>query len=233
MKIRSINVYNLYPAIVSIRNSYKSWNTSDSISLKPYYLNNGLVSVYNGCELGDQDIKLIKKLIHKKNEYGHQERKFLRQIMVSMDIEASIKAWSQIDTYKVGTTRNSESTMHSLLSTKLSQDNFEKEINPEHIEYINKLIDEYNYLCEDNLLKDLIDEDTRKRLNFQKKKIFEQIDANLPAGFILNSHWTGNYENLRNIYHGRLHHKMYWWTQFNEYVRLLPYANILITDDYE
>lgn len=216
MKIEYINIYNMYPAILGIRNSYKSQSQSDSTILQVtgHFWENELVNwtSYKHCVIGEKDRKLIEKLLSKNNEYGHQERKFLRQILVSMDITGSIKFWSQMDTFKIATVRNSESTMHSISKGVLSELDFEVDINPEHIAYINRLILEYNVLTDSDM----------------KKKVFEEIDANLPAGYLLKSHWTGNYENLRNIYHGRKNHKMYWWKQFCSEIEKFPYFDLLI-----
>ena len=211
MKITGINVYNMYPAILGIRNSFKSVDKSDTLSLLPYQLRGG-ISVYNGCELARKDTTLIGKLLKNPNEYGHQERKFLRQILVSMDITGSIKFWSQMDTFKVGTVRNSESTMHRITSRPLNSSDFEVEINKDHITWLNTMIDKYN----------------SETSSDKKRFIFNSIDANLPGGYLLKSQWTGNYENLRNIYHGRKHHKMYWWKEFIYSIERLPYFDLMI-----
>lgn len=211
MKIKNICVYNMYPAIMGIRNSFKSKEKSDSVQCT-YPFPDG-ISLFNFAELGTKDRELIKKLLKGQGEYSHQERKFLRQILVSMDIVGSIKFWAQMDTFKIATVRNSESTMHRITFRELNQEqDFERNINPQHIKYINSLIRAWNEL-----------EDSES-----KKGIFEEIDANLPGGYILESHWTGNYENMRNIYHGRKNHKMYWWHEFISYIEKLPYFDLMI-----
>ena len=136
-----------------------------------------------------------------------------------MDIKGSIKFWAQMDTFKIGTVRNSESTMHCITKGELSQDGFEIEVNNEQIKYINKLIKEYNNLLDTKELE--------QHSNF-RKILFNKIDANLPSGFLLESHWTGNYENMRNIYYSRKDHKMYWWHEFCKYIESLPYFELLI-----
>lgn len=248
MKIKNICVYNMYPAIMGIRNSYKSKEHSDSCreGMQGIFRkdNNKCIAVsYNHALIGKKDEKLLNKLLKKNNEYGHQERKFLRQILISMDIVGSIKFWAQNDTFKIATVRNSESTMHSITDGEISQSNFERKINPGQIDYINKLITRYN------LVKSLSENKVSERFreieyNWASEyksrwrqdlmtEIYELIDANLPAGYVLESHWTGNYENLRNIYHGRKNHKMYWWKEFLSYIEKLPYFDLMIKGENE
>lgn len=248
MEIKNINIYNIYPAILGIRNSFKSKDKSDSIMVPIEIRSNmdGIIydcnqfdylrgkrtdywTAYNTCEIGKEDEKLIKRILAGKS--AHQERKFLRQILVSMDIIGSIKFWSQHDTFKIATVRNSESTMHSLVKGNIDKNDFEREINPEQIKYVNNLIELFNKIksydfdeYENYQLFYNIKEDKEKQL----KKLFELIDANLPAGYVLESHWTGNYENLINIYHSRKNHKMYWWKEFCSYIEQLPYFELLI-----
>lgn len=56
---------------------------------------------------------------------GTSDRKFLRQIFVSVDITAPLYWYKEFDTYKVGTVANSTSTMHKLASTPITKDCFE------------------------------------------------------------------------------------------------------------
>jgi GNAT superfamily N-acetyltransferase len=71
--------------------------------------------------LGKKDMKLAAALIHG----GSEHRKFLRQIMVTVDITAPLYWWKEFDTYKVGTTANSTSTMHKLTAKEITLENFE------------------------------------------------------------------------------------------------------------
>jgi len=253
MKINNINIYNMYSAVLGIRNSFKSKEKSDStqvaVSIKSsidglvYDCNDfeylrkkdrtDLWTSYNGCVIGKEDEKMIKRIL--TGQTPPQERKFLRQILVSMDIIGSIKFYSQHDTFKIATVRNSESTMHSITKGGLSQEDFEREINFQQLEYINSMIESFNGFKEmtDKQFKrwsksTLFNKGVEK--NIYLKELFEKIDANLPAGYLLESHWTGNYENMRNIYHSRKNHKMYWWKEFCDYIKKLPYAELLITD---
>ena len=83
----------------------------------PGYENTGC-SLY--CVLGKDDLKLAQRLI--KN--GSDHSKFMRQIYVGMDITAPIYWWKEASTYKVATTANSESTMHTLTKEPITLDMF-------------------------------------------------------------------------------------------------------------
>jgi hypothetical protein len=246
MKIENICVYNMYPAILGIRNSRKAKDKSDSVK---HDMNGFVYGVsYNHCQIGNEDEKLIRKLLKSPDE-----RKFLRQIFVAMDITASIKAWAQIDTYKVGTVRNSESTMFCITKGRVEKENFERYINEEHIFWLNDLIIEYNDTSKRDRQIDLINKKIEggsygrvmylnvlnhpdfikfkieiDKWELKRKDLFEMIDANLPGGYLIESHWTSNYEVMRNIYHSRCHHKMYWWKEFCGYIEKLPYFDLLI-----
>lgn len=113
LKIEKIEVWGFEHAIRGMRNPMNSWDKSDSY-------HNYSVEFTEGCEeihhqyyrIGASDLALMKKLY----KAGHPHRKYLRQIMVSMDITAPLYWISEFDTYKVGVTRNSCSFMHKGVS---------------------------------------------------------------------------------------------------------------------
>lgn len=225
MQISNVAIYGIFPAIVGVRNSYKSVDKSDSSQLM-YKELNGCYS-YNHAEIGENDMKLLKALSKRNDEYGEAERKFLRQIFVGMDIVGSLKFWAQMDTYKIGTVRNSQSTMHNILDKELTQNDFEIKINNEHLEWINCQIRYYKEIKKLDITKFKSGSTKEQAL----KNIYNSIDSNLPAGYLLKSYWTGNYEVLRKIYRQRKKHKMYWWKQFCEVIETLPYAKEFITGE--
>lgn len=56
---------------------------------------------------------------------GHN--KFLESMQVWMLIRGSLSFWKQFDTYRVGITKQSESTMHTLRKRQLTEQDFTKE----------------------------------------------------------------------------------------------------------
>jgi len=70
---------------------------------------------------------------------GHN--KFLESIVLWLDITAPRFWWQQFDTYRVGVTKQSESTMHTMTKRPLTQE----EIPAETLAYLNQLIAEKDW----------------------------------------------------------------------------------------
>ena len=58
---------------------------------------------------------------------GGGHNKFLESMQVWLLIRGSLSFWKQFDTYRVGTTKQSESTMHTLRKRVLTENDFTKE----------------------------------------------------------------------------------------------------------
>ena len=129
-----------------------------------------------------------------------------------------------MDTYKVGTTANSTSTMHKLASTPITLDCFEIDdyeprlqlIDPVHVDTrISQFIDDLEQLRQlYNQTKDI--------------KYWKELIRWLPESWLQTRTWTANYAVLRNIIHWRKGHKLSEWKQFIDWASQLPYANELI-----
>lgn len=117
---------------------------------------------------------------------GHD--KFLRQIGVILDITAPLYWWKQMDTYKVSTVAQSESTMHTLMKKPVTKYCFEFGYVPDF--YI-------------DFLEDL-----------RKHKDFSRLNACLPQSWLQRRIWTGNYAVLKNIILQRENHKLPEWKFF-------------------
>ena len=111
MKFENTDVYNFENAIRGMRLPMNSNNKSDSewIEYPNYY------------KIGNNDFDLMQRLI----KGGSPHDKFMRQIFVSVDITAPLFFWKEMDQYKVGTTTNSQSTIHKLATTPITIDCFE------------------------------------------------------------------------------------------------------------
>lgn len=177
--------------------------------------------------IGPRDMDLAQRLI----SGGPVHSKFLRQIMVSVDITAPFYWWKEFDTYKVGTVANSCSTMHKLTSYPFSYDNFEMtdfegDLNPYDGNPLNPKL----------TMRDIWDEllihceNLRRAYNETKdKRYWKELVRILPEGFLQKRTITMNYENLRNIYKWRAKHRLTEWHEFCDWMKTLPYAEDLIT----
>ena len=196
---------------------------------------NGLRSMnydhhYTANFIGPNDMGLAKRLI----AGGTEHRKFLRQIMVSVDITAPLYWWKEFDTYKVGTTANSTSTMHKLASTPITLDCFEiDDFDPNFVIYTCDNGDNDIDYTANALLETFIEhlERLRRKYNETKdKRYWKELIRLLPNGWLQTRTITMNYENLRSMYHQREHHKLTEWHIFCDWVETLPYAKEFIID---
>ena len=134
-----------------------------------------------------------------------------------------------MDTYKIGTTANSTSTMHKLASTPITKDCFEMD------DYSNCLVYDNEPYGIDSYTDDIWDEiichceTLRKRyLETKDIKYWKELIRLLPESWLQTRTWTADYEVLRNIVHWRSKHKLQEWHQFVDFIRTLPYAEELI-----
>lgn len=159
--------------------------------------------------IGPNDMELAQRLI----KAGGEHRKFLRQIFITVDITAPLYWWKEFDTYKIGTTANSTSTMHKLSSTPITLDCFEID------DYIETRLGNINantiiQYCEDLRLKYLETKDIR---------YWKELIRWLPESWLQTRTITMNYENIFNICRQRKGHKLTEWKQFIDWVKTLPY----------
>ena len=179
--------------------------------------------------IGPNDMDLARRLI----AAGGEHRKFLRQIFVCVDITAPLYFFKEFDTYKVGTTANSTSTMHKLASTPITLDCFEID------DYQDVIIDEINHDPWTNKLK--VEQHVEEIIHFlehlrqlynetKDKRYWKELIRWLPESWLQTRTVTMNYENLRNMYHQRKNHKLTEWHSFCEWVESLPYAKELIIE---
>ena len=210
MKIEQINIYNFQNALRGMRNPKNSWEKSDSI-----FDENGYC-----ISLGEKDKQLCQSLI----KGGSEHRKFLRQIFVSIDITAPLYWWKEMDTYKVGTTANSTSTMHKVTSSPIDLNKFETS-DYEPILFNNEnIISTYLIPYLEFLREKCIELEGTE----EYKKYWKELIRWLPEGWTQTRTWTCNYENLFNIYRQRKNHKLIEWREFCKWIETLPYAKELL-----
>lgn len=157
--------------------------------------------------VGPNDLKLAKKL----SKNGPVHRKYLREILVSMDIIGSLDFWKEWDTMKVGTVSNSCSTMHKITSKPITDPMFSNaDLRPYDIEKRKEWIKYLNEVRDDNSLSDI-----------EKTRI---LSKQLLLGFEQRRTLTFNYETLANAFPWRKNHKLKEWRWLcNEIFINLPY----------
>ncbi|MHC1750028.1 MAG: hypothetical protein AB9856_17275 [Cellulosilyticaceae bacterium] len=203
IKLERFSVMNLENAIRGARNPMNSWHRMDS----DYNEQGDYI-------LGENDLTLAKKLCYA----GSDHRKFLRQIFVSVDITGPLYWWKEYDTYKVGTTANSTSTMHKIHSKSFEMDDFSYE-----------KMDEQSKAFMSLMVAEL--EKLRVQFNETKdKQLWYSMIQLLPSSYNQMRTSTMTYENLRNMYHSRKNHKLDEWHVFCAWIETLPYAKELIIE---
>lgn len=226
IKVEINEVMGIHSAMQGMRNPLNSWKKGDTI------YNEEIMCDFDGCSsfdndalmsgvaVGENDKALARKLI----DAGPSHRKFMRQIFVSMNIKAPLYWWKEFDTYKVGTTANSCSTMHTITNKEFTIDDFSHDKMLATTEYsLRDIVLHLNGLREIYLHED--------DLNIKKKYWYSIIQL-LPSSYNQLRTVTMSYENLRNIYEQRKNHKLDEWRDFCNTIKLLPYCN-WITDKKE
>jgi hypothetical protein len=198
------SVMNLEGAMHGARNPLNSWARSDS-----HYDESG------NYILGDNDLSLAKRLC----KAGTDHRKFVRMIMVCVDITAPIYWWKEYDTYKVGTVANSTSTMHKIHSKPFGREDFScDKMLPAALNALDSCI---------NTLEEL-------RLSYIESKDKDEwysIIQLLPSSYNQTRTCTLSYENLANMYFARRNHKLDEWHVFCDWALTLPYFKEMFVDN--
>lgn len=213
LKVEHLEVWGFKHAIRGMRNPHNSWDKSDS-----------WVDRSTGREIyvvGDNDLTLM----HKLYKAGTEHRKYLRQIFVSMDITAPLYWWKQFDTYKIGVTTDSCSTMHTLMHKKFEIEDFSFEnlIAGSGKDYIEELLDLLNDIRDAYVNYDLLVEEYRDRHNISKQDIQLALYETLPSSYNQRRTVTMNYENVFNIIKQRKNHKLKEWNTLIDELLTLPY----------
>ena len=219
INFENTSVYGWEAAIRGMRNSYNSWANSDSYEThieNQETLNTAPFAFF----IGENDLELMKQLV----KAGSSHSKFMRMITVNCDITAPLYWWKEFDTYKVGTVRNSCSTMHKIQDKEFTLEDFSIEhLNNISINDMKSTIDMLNFWREQYNVS---------TNNENKKNQWWQMIQLLPSSYNQRATVQLNYAVLRNMYHSRKNHKLDEWSHgFTEWVESLPYSE-LITEVY-
>ena len=215
IKIENIMQAGFKPAIRGMRNSWNSWDKSDSlIGQCEVYSEKWYDEATYECGIGLNDLELMKKLI----KAGGEHRKFMRMIVVWVDIEAPLYWWKQFDTYKIGTTANSCSTMHTIHDKPFEVNDFSFEnVHP---------VDANDIVATLNKIR-------RTFIETKDKEYWNAIIQMLPESYNQRRTVCLNYEVLHNIYHQRRGHKLGEWHEFCEFIESLPYMEEFLKKEEE
>lgn len=239
IKFENTKVVGWESAIRGMRNPLNSWAKSDSGWDKMFYTpeedKNNYLSVEDNGEyeyyLGPNDQNLMIQL----RNAGTDHRKYMRMITVYVDVTAPLYWWKEYDTYKVGTVANSCSTMHKIHAKEFTLDDFSCEFLKDFDGLIRKNDRGLsNYPWFKTFLESTIDVLNYARalyLETKDKKYWWQMIQLLPSSYNQKRTIMLNYEVLANMYHSRKNHKLDEWRTFCEWIKTLPYSDIITGEE--
>ena len=219
IKIEKTDVWGFEHAVRGVRNPLNSWDKTDSVFSENK----------DDFFIGKDDMSLMCRLI----KSGPEHRKFMRQIFVAADIVGPIYFWKEFDQYKISTTTDSCSTMHTIHKKKFEPDDFSREhlFNIQRLCTIVDWLNDYRdiYLNWDDKKPFYRDDDNSP---VTKKDVWWQLIQLLPSSYNQKRTWTGNYENLLTMYHQRKNHKLDEWHDFCDWIESLPYMKEFLEAAY-
>lgn len=262
LKLENTEVMGWEAAIRGMRNPKNSWEKSDS---QPCWILKDITPENDswrcaGCKneplnrsdctvVGPNDHTLMMQL----RNAGTDHRKFMRMIVVYVDITAPLYWWKEFDTYKVGTVANSCSTMHKIADKEFTLDDFSHE----HLIGIDNMPDDalisgkyplvdvtpykdkgivYSPLGVLNITIEMLNECRMKYLTALKtepetglsaKDIWWQMIQLLPSSYNQRRTVMLNYEVLANMYKSRKGHRLDEWKTLLSWVEGLPYSELI------
>ena len=165
--------------------------------------------------IGENDLDLLTRLSAAGNDHG----KFMRMLHVSCDVICPVYFAAELDTYKIGTTRNSSSLQHTGMKRDYTIDDFSTDIDGG----INKWVKDYwdKVIGEINILR-------KKYVETKDYDYFRVMRQLMPMGYNYTFTWDANYAVLKNIYHARKGHRLSEWETMREWIEELPHAEELI-----
>jgi hypothetical protein len=223
IKIECTHVDGWASAIRGMRNPMNSWEQSDSGYGCVDELCKSCNFDHNWCgntgeyKIGEKDLDLMKRLV----KAGSDHSKFMRMITVTCDITAPLYWWKEFDTYKVGTVRNSCSTMHKIHAKEFTKDDFSYENVLDDVATINASLGRLNYA-------------RSKYLETKDKRYWYSMIQILPSSYNQKATVQINYAVLRNMHHGRKNHKLDEWSVgFCNWIKTLPHSELITGENDE
>ena len=217
-------------AIRGMRNPMNSWDKSDSgyrCSQNPTERCVAHCVADTNCRpddffvIGQNDHDLMMKLA----KAGPTHAKYRRMLTVYVDITAPFYWWKEFDTYKVGTTANSCSTMHKIAAKEFTDDDFSMEHLIEDNDHAAVFISSMHRTIADlNTARELY-------LNTKDKKWWWQMIQLLPTSYNQKRTVMMNYEVLAGIYPNRKDHRLTEWHVFCDWIESLPYSELITLEE--
>lgn len=258
LKIENVSLSGFLEAIRGMRNPMNSWDKSDSYfaihGCDPLDFGNDGEERFMSDDgavtcIGKNDHELMLKLA----KSGSTHAKYRRMIVVYLDIVAPLYWWKEFDTYKIGTVANSCSTMHRIQENEFMLADFSHEhllggpivgvstaLMP--ISVLKTTMDVLNayrklYLELSNVDGEAFEKApkangiTDNSLSEARKILWWQMIQLLPSSYNQRRTVMLNYEVLAGLYPERKNHKLDEWYVFCDWVKSLPYSELITGEE--
>lgn len=238
LKIENTEVVGFEAASRGMRNPMNSWDRGDSGVCATHGPAKCADCAYTDCHaddidigtkyiLGPNDLDLMTRL----RNAGTDHRKFMRMIVVYLDITAPLYWWKEFDTYKVGTVANSCSTMHKIADKEFTLDDFSHEhlTIRQSTDILKETVDALNVFRDVYLNGGILRYENGNMRCFGKKdkEIWWQMIQLLPSSYNQRRTVMLNYEVLANMYKSRCNHKLDEWHTVCDWIETLPYSELI------
>ena len=215
--------------IRGMRNPMNSWKKSDSGICFDKVACHTCRADRNHCKtrmenkefvIGYNDFNLMTCL----RNAGADHSKFMRMIPVYVDIVQPLYWWKECDTYRIGVTTNSCSTMHKIAAKEFTLDDFSHEHLIQTV-LLEDIINELNIYR--SIYNNYDKQSDNYKVEFSQKDIWYQLIQLLPSSYNQRRTVFLNYEVLANMYHSRKNHKLDEWRTFCKWIETLPYSELI------
>ena len=160
-------------------------------------LSHGLTSGTSFAEFSSPNNPLVVRCLEvarKLHDKDGGHNKFLESIQIWLDVTMPRGVWVEADTYRAGSSKQSESTMHTIHKRELAQEDFDQDIPESMLTTLNQAIVVYRA---DRSVENLV-----------------VVKNMLPEGFLQRRIWNINYKTLRSIVAQRKDHRLPHWKTF-------------------
>lgn len=163
----------------------------------------GYTSALLGISLSyNADVEKMPSVANRLKDMDGGHNKFLEQIQVWLDMTAPRYFWQQFDTYRVGTSKSSGSTMHTILKTELTQPDFALPVPEAYLSMLN---------------------------SYRTMGQLDQLKNVLGEGYLQRRIVNTNYKVLRNMITQRHNHKLKEWREFCQLIPTIVQHPELLT----
>ena len=257
LKIEETEVVGWKAAVRGMRNPLNSWGQSDSGVCATHGPDHCSDCIYSDCHadpaeietnyiIGPNDHGLMEKL----RNAGTDHRKFMRMVIVYLDITAPLYWWKEFKTYRAGRKfgddepdiiddgyleydieMNSCSTMHKIAAKEFTEDDFSCEhlmgTSDQQIPYSSNVLYIIDFRIQLEQIINSLNNARELYLETKDKKYWWQMIQLLPSSYNQKRTVMLSYEVLANMYKSRKNHKLDEWHTFCDWIESLPYSELI------